>query len=805
MTQTTIKLTLQIGAKQTEKVFSQDSVLFGTHSSDLRDLPFDTSFMLPEHVKIFVKDGVFFAQNLANDPFVAVNERPFGKKKLNSGDRLTIGELEVLFEGQTIAPSQRPTPRPLQSLSDSLERTMLKTPPRLKHEPIVEEDEDLEALIREVESFEAEEALQAHAHDHAAFNANALHSTVTDVPGQVGRHTLEHSPQASNTRSLKERHPSKSKRLLDLDGTVLAAKNHFGVQESRHKSLWRPLLVIIFVLIALMLAVGSGFYFTFSEKSDEEEFIAAQGLADMGIALTYAQQHQLKSPNQNWGDPDFLKEALAHVLPPAYPSLIALDKQGLFTDSPYMLRIYTNNDLSQFLLIAQPEPSLWQWLLPRETILLDSRTMELHKTTDLRALNRLLANTKPLDGANALEVSHLVSEASLIRLTLLANETGHREFLPPKGLSKLLPGAEHHLYNAPRYFRMSASLVHALAAYLEQQEEAADDVAQDLRNKIVDYRKLPNAILYSDLSESTTRKIESLLKSWFVDQPAPVIAELQLEKGSGRILSTYLLGNKRLDVSDDEFPTEAEFIGENSEQSPQLRALYSAVTTRKQALEGYKERLSSLLKEQIASPKEHFFETAMQMIREFNDIDIGEQVDIRQAIVDVYRSEVLENNALSHQDFVVEVKGTDIEPFLPPEFFEAQEPVPAPLVAEGERELVDHGVEFSAALLQVQHATDFKSLEAAIAAANQALSREPLPNDERLRTSRNKLQVQVVHRLEQLLLGAGSPLPDAAFDHHNRSRLQHILLSAGIEDQEQLDYYLHEYDILMNQKHRVRN
>ncbi len=116
------------------------------------------------------------------------------------------------------------------------------------------------------------------------------------------------------------------------------------------------------------------------------------------MALTYAQMHQLKPLNQNWGDPDFLKDILTKVLPPDYPSLVEQDKQEPFRNCPYMLRVYTSNDLSHFLLIAQPEPNLLQWLISRETILLDSRTMELHKIRDLRALNRLLADPRPLEG-----------------------------------------------------------------------------------------------------------------------------------------------------------------------------------------------------------------------------------------------------------------------------------------------------------------------------------------------------------------------------------------------------------------------
>ena len=46
--------------------------------------------------------------------------------------------------------------------------------------------------------------------------------------------------------------------------------------------------------------------------------------------------------------------------------------------------------------------SSWlQWILPRETIVVDSQSMELRRTQTSKELNRLLANPNPLDGINA--------------------------------------------------------------------------------------------------------------------------------------------------------------------------------------------------------------------------------------------------------------------------------------------------------------------------------------------------------------------------------------------------------------------
>ncbi len=57
--------------------------------------------------------------------------------------------------------------------------------------------------------------------------------------------------------------------------------------------------------------------------------------------------------------------------------------------------------MSQFVLIAQPMSivwnNLWHSLISQSTILVDSLSMEIHKTYDLRTLNRLLAKAGPLE------------------------------------------------------------------------------------------------------------------------------------------------------------------------------------------------------------------------------------------------------------------------------------------------------------------------------------------------------------------------------------------------------------------------
>lgn len=807
-----IKLTLQVGTQQAQKSFHQDVVLLGAASEDLQDLSVDLSSLLPEHIRIFEQGGAFFAQNLANDPFVTLNDRPFGKKQLTNGDRLAVGEVEIVFEGEATAISPAAPQKDLESLAETLDFSIKRTTTTrstfvAQDFAFEDDDEDFEALIRQVENFDPSN------------EQPESEQPESEKLARLGPETIQQQTSETSAKSFKAQRAVRPKRAESA-----AIKQHFAIPEAPRVFYWRPVVAVLVVLVAVVAAVGSGLYFTFSEKNDEQEYIAAQGLSDMALALTYAQMHQIKPPNQNWSDPDFIKEILAKVLPSDYTSLISIDKQGYFTNCPYLLRVYTNSDLSQFLLLAQPEPSLWQWLLARETIIVDSRTMELRHTTDLRALNRLLANTKPLEAANALEISHLVSQSSLMRLTSLASETGLREFLPPKGLSKAVPGADLRIYNAPRYYRLSTPVTHSLGQVVTALTSPADDKIQELRKSVAELSKLSHFVFYSDQQESTTVKIVELLDSWFPDVP-PVVAQLHLEPATGRVLSSYVMGSvpavpELQQITQEwiphvEDPQEAEVVAmsEHAQHTYEIESavkqeLRRALEKRKEALDAYKQKMDELLDEFIKAPSADFVHAATQLIHDIDDVDLGEQLDVRQAIVDTYRQYVLDDKIFSHSEFLAETHNLGIEPYLPPEFVHPEgveleidfghdhSQVQSPTMQQME----EHETSFVAALNHIQHADSFDLIEQAVSEANQELSQDPNTDAERLRMLRNKLQLQVVHRLEELILGPSSPLPADAYVEANRARILNILASTGIDDEGIHDYYVREFDLLLEQR-----
>lgn len=827
---TAIKLTLRTGTQRANRLFYGGSVLLGAGSPDLDGLAIDLHSLLPEQIKIFHKDGLYFAQNLANDPFVSLNGRPFGRKKLSNGDVLLAGDIEITFElligsiPQTAAPISPPTP----SLAQALERGI-----RAKSQPSVIVDSELEALIREVESFEAElkgrtaspeepAAASKEASVDVPFKASELHSDVARYHAKIGCETIQSTAfQFEDVRlnaSLAERHSAKPKRVSLNDDTTQVVRHHFGSHAPPRQIFWRPLLAMLLVVVAIAAALGSGIYFTFSEKNDAEEFVIAEGIADIAMALTYAQLHQLKPPNQNWGDPEFIKECLVKVLPAGYPSLASLDKLGTFTNSSYMFRVYTSNDFSHFLLLAQPEPNLWQWLLSRETILLDSSTMQLHRLTDLRALNRLLANTKPLEGANGLEISHLVSQAPLIRLTTLATETGHREFLPPKGLQKLSPGSDTRTYNAPRYYTFSQQLSSSLGSYLrEESTERAAERANELRKQVVDLEKLPQLVIYTIEQEPLLGAIFRQIESWMPDQQV-LLAQVVLDSDGQRILTSYIYGHQFFGLGDEDLlgsrknaiPTvsESDRATIGMDNTPHVmsevlgRDLTAAVQHRRQALGVPYHALRTLLESFMQAPQENFVTNATQLVQQLENIDLGEQVEIRQAVVDSYRVNVLDNQSLSHSDFVLAAKEAGVAPYIPIEFLrvEQADEGASPVFVQAEPTSGHTLRDFSDVLNRIQQSEDITALGEAVTEANIVLNDLPVEGTDKLRTLRNKYQLVLAHRIEQLVLGPMSPLPVSSINDRGRAQLASLLVSAGIDDEEQKEYYLQEFDRLIERK-----
>jgi len=245
-----IKLTFHNGSESTTRTYDQEVVTIGYGSAEQVDLVLPDDSLNAEHVKIVQEPGRFFIYNSANDPFVALNGLPFAKQKLNSGDVLEIGKAKIYFEEQPPEPEEEVEPVQEQ---EAVEQETKPAPPT--PEPVKKKVAKRAAQIIEEEESDGS----------------------PEVPV-----TNSESPTPAEPLTPDQR--------------------------------WTLLLRIVIPCLLLIFVTASFSYFKFSGKSERQEIRAAKGLADIGMALTYAQVNHLKPVQQHWANPEFLEEIFVEIL-----------------------------------------------------------------------------------------------------------------------------------------------------------------------------------------------------------------------------------------------------------------------------------------------------------------------------------------------------------------------------------------------------------------------------------------------------------------------------------------------------------
>lgn len=478
-----IRLILNPKTEPEIHLFNKSVIVIGAESLE-SDISLPKLNLQPIHLKIMEQDGFVTIINVANDPFASLNGHPFGKKLLKTGDLISLHEFEILFEflqESSLLSSQKEEVHQLEAAliaedqghsSPSLLNISLPFEKEIEGFKDGEwQPADIQAVLKDIEIVQPPKV--------------AAPLIPQPEPPKVEKE-IRKQPASLKDDYLKELDDDNQKLSLGLEPTE---QNHLY-------QAWKWIIFFIFSALTIAGIIGTVIYLTVSDNTEVQEVKVAQGMADIAIALTHAKIHHLRPHNQNWSDVDFIKTNLQTILPqiPSYASEI--DSQGQFNCCSYSLRIYTSNDLTHFLLIAQPAPSLLHWLIPKAVILIDSQDMELRLIKDIKSLNRLLANPDPLEGFNSKDIQTLVKQGELIRLNSLAQEDRHHDFIPPKQLAWIRPGSENLIYNAPRYYRLGQPLIQKAIA-LSTLKGTSQEV-KALREEIECFACLNNLVIYAD-------------------------------------------------------------------------------------------------------------------------------------------------------------------------------------------------------------------------------------------------------------------------------------------------------------------
>ena len=809
-----LKITLSDTA-DSPRYFDKTPLVIGSSLSQKADLKLENQTIEAEHIVIHEKRGKFEIVNQANDPFVTLNGVPFGKKILKGKDILQIGPQEIVLEIEKplnsldspeidLALDQKMQQKSIEASLSSEKDVSIAFAPIHNDEIAIPElsAEELETLLRQVEEM-----------------------------GQQGEPlpTVPHTPVAASEEKGKK-NSLKDYYLSDYDDQLEKKKEQDKGLPKLSLPQWNwNLIGSICAIIALVLVFITGLiYLNVSARNKLEEYKGAGGVADVAMSLMYAQMHHIKPHSQNWSDPEFLKNNLLAVLAPEYAPAFTFDNHGQFANNNYFIRIYTSNDLSQFIVLAQPTPGLMQWLIPKATIIVDSNQMELRKIHDLKALNRLFVNPTTLEGSNASEASSLIKNGETISLPSLALQSQKNGFNPPKALGMIREGAENLIYNAPRYYRFGESFMNNAIMLVENPGDPREVELLQLEMKALS--KHANIVLYSPWGMHWAIDAQKALNTFIPSNPfliaylkfdaagvvtsghllmdqgpgelamAPkVIAHLpSIEKpketkgGESHVEITHPLYMQlnaikaKLEQPSTFFEKELSPLLEKSNRKEVLEILQKMKTALQKGEKRYANQPELLAKQQRTA---QFLSQLQEIVLKFEQETHARTQEAVHELKNLYQ----EYSAMPLSRFLEYVKAAELEPFV-------EESLHIYEQGQGKDNEIPVA-KIEGEIRKIPHQSTLGELKTQVDGIADLLKLEKIPDPKKLITFQSETRQQVVEKLNDFLLSSNKSLPPAEFKEQNKAVLAHILRTAWVVDPDEFEFYIHEFELRIADNH----
>lgn len=722
----------------------------------------------------------FFIANIAQDPFATLNGMPFGRQPLKSMDLIRLGSISLRFEEQKASSKNS-----LAEVATLLQRVQalkhLPSPPVQPSPPAHNEDEGKKNLNEKTK----QEKLSSAPSTPSAPVPSAPASSEMSAPGAA-------KAPMTQGGSLKDDYLKEYEDDADktLNKTIVDAKSFESLKD------W-PQLLRLFCMGTCILIIAMGLsYLWVRYQSAKEELQAARSVADISMALTYAHLKHIHPQNQNWSDPEFIKNTLTAVLAPGYHSLADVDSHGHLANA-YTLRIYTSSDLAQFLVIAQPAPSLRQWLIPKDTLIVDSRSMQIRKLHDLKALNRLL-----ISEGSAEEISQIIRQGELIALSSLPSTKELNGFSPPKALALIRPEAVNLLYNAPRYYLLGQQMITKALAFIDM--PANQHERQLFQQELSTLATLSHLILYSDEGLQHALQAQKAL-SLLSNEEKFLVAYLQLNN-KGKIANAHLLMDDTSDIvameknnlhreadpiEHNTFQMEPNPLAQESQEKslllfdiepsdPLFLRLKVLSTAREQLLMPISHEIAALLQHHAGYWQEEVQSKLQQALDTFAALDKSQIILIGHEIV-ALNSETTYMPFVRFLDFIKAAK-LDLlwKAYMQIHHMKL-------IIPETAQDIEER-------LKQIANSQNWQELEQNIFQLSERLHLKNIPDEQRLIDYQRTAKNAVLQQLNDFLLAANPALSKDNFTHEDRQTLMRIMETSWITDLETYNFYLSEFD-----------
>jgi hypothetical protein len=634
--------------------------------------------------------------------------------------------------------------------------------------------------------------------------------------GEQDLFASQHSPSLSETTTSLPQKPRSFKDYYltetEDENEGLPAEKQKDIEQTGKKSWkhWKFFFLISGVVLFLAALVAGIVYLNMTDKSEEEEARAIDGVSDVTMALAYAQVKHIIPQNQDWSDPEFLKNNLLAVLGPGYTPLFSLDSHGQFHGCSYILRIYTSTDQTHFLVIAQPAPSLLQWLIPKSAIIVDSAAMEIRRVNDLKALNRLLVNPGTLDGTNAVEVSNVVKQGELIPLSYLAVKSTHNGFTPPKALALVRAGAQDKIYNAPRYFRFGETFMKQ-AMSLSESASGTHEVEM-LQEEIGSLAKYPNIVFYTSQGIQWAIQAQKAL-STFVPQGKFLVGYLKYNI-RGILTGSHLLmddgltdiafepktqgsnvaapalesdssntarsgSDKQTVIGDSDLPFST-LRNDSDRNHPLFLQLNALNFARQQNLKPFQDEIINLLHAHTQTYVGNFDSKSQELLANYENASRSFDQKMAKRINELTQ----EYSAIPLEQVMAYIEAAGLASFMKEKMKDGSS------MAEGS--ISEQELDLS--MMKILDSKDLAELDGNLEKIQKDLTLERYPETDKLIRYQNQARGLVLKKLEEFLFSPQGRLSQTEFKEENKPILTKILRSVWISDSAEMEFYQNEFD-----------
>ncbi len=524
-----IRLNISSELGTSHHIFDKNTITIGTSHQSETHLNISKENISNEHISITKHDDHYTISNLTADESLTLNGYTFSETEIVDGDIIEIDDTSILFE--EVAAKGIPHD------DISIEDVMKEAEKILAEEPASISDKD-NSHNEEFHKEPSEEDLEA------------LFKSIMDNPDEES--SPENIPYDEGLEEITPEAPEEDNIDFDIDKILkdIEELSQENVEEEKNEHIPPPaakkiltyrFAIIMLVLLLISIFFGIGFYMSIQKKNSHEEFIVSQQLADISMAIAHAkiQATDSKKPSEiNMYSPSFLKNHMEAVLPSQYISSHPLDDNRLIKNTSYSLSIVTNKGMTQFLVIATPESTLLQKIIPKSSLIIDSTTMKLHRMLHPKEWHNILGDEDTLDSVSPMDIAKIAHKEEIIFLKALDNEEHSLGFTPPESLSSLCPGAVNAIYNAPRYFPFTEELIQK-ASQVELGIGNDQDITS-LKELCDSFSHFNNMAIYSKNSLQTALNAYSALDT-HIPEIHFYIGRLSFHQNTGDISDASLL------------------------------------------------------------------------------------------------------------------------------------------------------------------------------------------------------------------------------------------------------------------------